>query len=127
MSRTEAETLEAHIVNHLNRILEHRVTGRSASFSQRFDDSIHQSISQKDTEHRSSYHECNLAIGAVVGVVVYLIYIRMYYRISPKIKYISNQYTSAGYDYDDVDKIMTVVIFTLIMVVFYATCQMANL
>ena len=33
-------------------------------------------------------------IGAVVGVVVYLIYIRMYYRISPKIKYISNQYTS---------------------------------
>jgi undecaprenyl-diphosphatase len=70
---------------------------------------------------------CGLAIGAVVGVVVYLIYIRMYYRISPKIKYISNQYTSTGYDYDDVDKIMTVVIFTLIMVVFYATCQMANL
>ena len=32
---------------------------------------------------------CGLAIGAVVGVVVYLIYIRMYYRISPKIKYIS--------------------------------------
>ena len=61
---------------------------------------------------------CGLAIGAVVGVVVYLIYIRMYYRISPKIKYISNQYTSTGYDYDDVDKIMTVVIFTLIMVVF---------
>lgn len=70
---------------------------------------------------------CGLAIGAVVGVVVYLIYIRMYYRISPKIKYISNQYTSTGYDYDDVDKIMTVVIFTLIMVVFYATCQMAYL
>ena len=62
-----------------------------------------------------------------MGVVVYLIYIRMYYRISPKIKYISNQYTSTGYDYDDVDKIMTVVIFTLIMVVFYATFQMANL
>ena len=67
---------------------------------------------------------CGLAIERVV---VYLIYIRMYYRISPKIKYISNQYTSTGYDYDDVDKIMTVVIFTLIMVVLYATCQMANL
>ena len=66
---------------------------------------------------------CGPAIGAVVGVVVYLIYIRMYYRISPKIKYISNQYTSTGYDYDDVDKIMTVVIFTLIMVVLYATCR----
>ena len=67
MSRTEAETLEAHIVNHLNRILEHRVAGRSVSFSQRFDDSIHQSISQKDTEQRSSYHECNLAHHLVVS------------------------------------------------------------
>ena len=67
MSRTEAETLEAHIVNHLDRILEHRVAGRSASFSQRFDDSIHQSISQKDTEHRSSNHERNLPHHLVVS------------------------------------------------------------
>ena len=63
----------------------------------------------------------------MVGVVVYLIYIRMYYRISPKIKYISNQYTSTGNDYDDVDKIMTLVILTRIKVVFYATSQMAYL
>ena len=49
-----------------------------------------------------------LLLGSVVGFLVYLLYHRMYRRISPEIKYISNQYTSTGYDHDDIDMIMTV-------------------
>ena len=39
---------------------------------------------------------CGLVLGVVVGILVYLLYYRLYYKISPKIKYISNQYTSTG-------------------------------
>lgn len=60
---------------------------------------------------------CGLLIGIVVGFVVYLIYHRMYRRISPEIKYISNQYTSTGYDYDDIDMIMTILMLILVYVV----------
>ena len=48
----------------------------------------------------------------------------MYRRISPEIKYISNQYTSTGYDHDDIDMIMTVVMVVLVYVVIRALCMM---
>lgn len=64
---------------------------------------------------------CGLGIGLVVGLVVYFLFYRLYIRISPKIKYISDQYTSAGYDYDDVDKVITVMMFILIYVVIKTT------
>lgn len=60
---------------------------------------------------------CGMMIGIVVGILVYLLYYKIYLRISPKINYISNQYTSTGYDYDDIDKVMVILMFTLIYVV----------
>lgn len=60
---------------------------------------------------------CGMMIGIIVGILVYLIYYKIYLRISPKINYISNQYTSTGYDHDDIDKVMVIVMLTLIYVV----------
>lgn len=65
-----------------------------------------------------------IVLGGVVGFLVYLFYHRMYRRISPEIKYISNQYTSTGYDHDDIDMIMTVVMVVLVYVVIRALCMM---
>ena len=64
-----------------------------------------------------------IVLGGVVGFLVYLFYHRMYRRISPEIKYISNQYTSTGYDHDDIDMIMTVLMVVLVYVVIRALCM----
>lgn len=64
-----------------------------------------------------------ILLGCVVGFLVYLFYHRMYRRISPEIKYISNQYTSTGYDHDDIDMIMTVLMVVLVYVVIRALCM----
>ena len=63
---------------------------------------------------------CGLALGVVVGLLVYLFYYKMYYKISPKIKYISNQYTSTGYAHDDLDFVMGVLMLTLVYVILRA-------
>ena len=60
---------------------------------------------------------CGMMIGIIVGILVYLLYYKIYLRISPKINYISNQYTSTGYDHDDIDKVMVILMFTLIYIV----------
>lgn len=65
-----------------------------------------------------------ILLGCVVGFLVYLFYHRMYRRISPEIKYISNQYTSTGYDHDDIDMIMTVVMVVLVYVVIRSLSMM---
>lgn len=55
-----------------------------------------------------------LALGALIGFLVYLLYRFLYKKISPDIKYISNQYTSTGYDFDDLDIVMGVLSLTLV-------------
>lgn len=44
--------------------------------------------------------------------------------MSPEIKYVSNQYTSTGYDCDDIDMIMTVLMLTLVYVILRAVVLM---
>jgi undecaprenyl-diphosphatase len=58
------------------------------------------------------------AFGALAGFLVYLLYRRMYYKISPKLNYISSQYTKTGYDHSDIDVVMTVLAFTLVYTLF---------
>lgn len=67
--------------------------------------------------HYPSDIVCGLLLGAIVGILVYLGYYKLYNRISPKIKYISNQYTSTGYDHDDIDIFMTVIMGILLYVI----------
>lgn len=63
---------------------------------------------------------CGLLLGLVVGLFVYVLYLKTYRRISPDITYISNQYTSTGYDHDDVDTVLSVVVLTLVLVLIHA-------
>ena len=67
--------------------------------------------------HYPSDIVCGLLLGAIVGILVYLGYCKLYSRISPRIKYISNQYTSTGYDHDDIDIFMTVIMVILLYVI----------
>lgn len=59
---------------------------------------------------------CGLAWGVTVGGVVYLLYRRLVRKIAPDIKYISNQYTSTGYECKDLDIAMLVMMFILVYV-----------
>lgn len=70
---------------------------------------------------------CGLLLGAVVGFLVYIFYYKMYYKISPKIKYISNQYTSTGYDYADLDMCLCILMFTLVYVFVHACVMTGSL
>lgn len=73
--------------------------------------------------HYPSDIACGLLLGATVGGLVYIFYYKMYYKISPKIKYISNQYTSSGYDYADLDICLCVLMLTFAYV-FIRGCVM---
>ena len=57
---------------------------------------------------------CGLLVGAVLGFVCYIGYLKLYYKVSPHITYISDQYTPTGYDHDDIDKILCILAFTLV-------------
>lgn len=58
--------------------------------------------------------------GFVVGTAVYYIYYRIYSRISPKNNYVSSQYTSSGYNLEDVDIVMLVLVVTFCYTVIRA-------
>ncbi len=52
--------------------------------------------------------------GGVVAGGVYYLYFRTYRRISPALNYVSTQYTSSGYSRGDIDKVMSILMFTYI-------------
>lgn len=55
-----------------------------------------------------------LAWGAVVGVLVYL----LYYKLAPRAKYISSKYTGTGYDKNDIDVCISIMMLTVIYCFF---------
>ena len=55
-----------------------------------------------------------LAWGAVVGVLVYL----LYYKLAPRAKYISSKYTCTGYDKNDIDVCICIMMLTVIYCFF---------
>lgn len=59
--------------------------------------------------------------GALVGSLVYRVYLWLYYKISPRLHYISTQYTQAGYAHGDVDLVLTVFMLSLAYCVVRAT------
>lgn len=70
---------------------------------------------------------CGLLLGAVAGLLVYLLYFKLYFKISPKIKYISNQYTSTGYDHADLDLVLGVIMLILFYVVLRGCLLVADI
>ena len=61
-----------------------------------------------------------LAWGAIVGTSVYLLYRKIYYKLTPKLNYVSSQYTSTGYSHSDIDVLVTVVVFVCCYIVIRA-------
>lgn len=57
---------------------------------------------------------CGLLWGAIVGSAAYYIYYKVYTRIAPANNFISSQYTSTGYNLDDVDVVEFVLVATFI-------------
>lgn len=70
---------------------------------------------------------CGILIGILVGSLVYCCYLRWYRRISPNINYISNQYTSSGYDHDDIDMIMVILVLTIVYVLIRGFMMAASI
>lgn len=60
---------------------------------------------------------CGVLWGLVSGVASYMVYHKFYFKVSPKINYISSHYTSTGYSTTDIDVVMTVVVVVLAVAV----------
>ena len=63
---------------------------------------------------------CGLLWGSIAGAIAYLVYVKVYYRISPHIKYISSQYTSSGYNLSDINTVVLTFLLILIYALFRA-------
>lgn len=61
-----------------------------------------------------------ILFGTATGLTVYWLYFRLYLRISPKLHYISTQYTRTGYSLHDIDLFMTAVVVTCAYVLLRA-------
>ena len=60
---------------------------------------------------------CGLLVGITVGLVVYYFYQKIYYRCTPKIRYVSSHFTSTGFAISDIDVVITVMVFILVYAV----------
>ncbi len=58
--------------------------------------------------------------GAISGGIAYIVYYKLYLRISSGFNYISSKYTSTGYNREDIDIVLLVIVLTLIYVVIRA-------
>ena len=57
---------------------------------------------------------CGLLWGGIGGTLVYLFYCKLRGRFSPRMSFVSSQYTSTGYQSTDVDVVISVLLFTLV-------------
>lgn len=61
--------------------------------------------------------------GTISGIIAFFIYKKMYFKLSPKLHYISSQYTRSGYSLSDIDMVLNVLVLTIIAVVIIACFQ----
>ncbi|MBM6993311.1 MAG: phosphatase PAP2 family protein [Prevotella sp.] len=60
---------------------------------------------------------CGLLWGVIAGTISYVVFHKFYYKVSPKINYISSQYTSTGYSNIDIDIVMLAIVGILAVAV----------
>jgi undecaprenyl-diphosphatase len=58
--------------------------------------------------------------GIVAGSLSYLVFHHIYFKISPRLNYISSQYSSTGYSKTDIDMVVAVFVLTLAVVMLCA-------
>ena len=56
---------------------------------------------------------CGIVCGIISGLVSYWTFYKFYFKVSPKINYISSQYTPTGYSTTDIDVVMVVIALIL--------------
>lgn len=61
---------------------------------------------------------CGLLFGAVVGSVAYWFHLRLYYKVTPHFRYVSEAYTKTGYSIGDIDMVIATLVLTLIYALF---------
>ncbi len=63
---------------------------------------------------------CGFVWGGIAGCLAYLVFYKIYFKISPKLNYISSQYTRSGYSKDDINMVVAVMVLTLSVAVIGA-------
>lgn len=63
---------------------------------------------------------CGLLWGTVCALIAYGVFYRVYYRISPKINYVSTQYSPSGYDLSDICMVAIVFLFSMMYALYRA-------
>ncbi len=71
-------------------------------------------LSRSALSLRCSY---GITLWHFAGTISYLFFMYIYKKISPKITYVSSQYTRMGYSITDIDMVMNVLMLTLVYVV----------
>lgn len=61
-----------------------------------------------------------LVWGVVSGLIAYWVFCKFYFKVSPKINYISSHYTSSGYAMVDIDVVMMVIVSIFAVVTLLA-------
>ena len=59
---------------------------------------------------------CGLLFGAVIGSVAYWVHLKLYFKVTPHFRYVSEAFTKTGYSIGDID----MVIATLVLILLYA-------
>ena len=59
---------------------------------------------------------CGLLFSAIVGSVAYWVHLKLYYKVTPHFRYVSEAFTKTGYSIGDID----MVIATLVLILLYA-------
>lgn len=61
-----------------------------------------------------------MVYGGLVGFGVYILYFKTYYKFSPKLNYISSQFTSTGYAKKDIDVVIAIMMITIAVTILGA-------
>lgn len=55
--------------------------------------------------------------GCCAGAIAYAVYRRLYYKVSPRLHFISSQYTRSGYSLADIDMVLSVLVLTVVVLI----------
>lgn len=66
-------------------------------------------------------------MGILIGTVVYLFFQHLYCKITPKISYVSTQYTRTGYSLPDIDIVLTVFVLIFLYAILRALLELGTI
>lgn len=70
--------------------------------------------------HYPSDVACGLFFGMFVGLLSYFAHLKIYFKVTPHFRYISEAYTRTGYSINDVDIVISTLVFTLVYAIIHS-------